>query len=371
MTAEAGGGHRRGRRAVVAVVAVMAAGVAGAGIAGVFSGSGPSAGRAAGGGYKTSTAVVERRSLTSQTQVAATLGDAGSYTVVNQASGTITGLPAVGKVIHQGKVLYRVSDSPVVLLYGKVPAYRPLSEGMTGRDVAELNRDLVRLGYATSGDVAAVGWDYFGWDTKYALELLQEHLGITNRTGSLGLGDAVFLPTAAKVTAWGSGVVEGGAATPGSAILTATSTTPEVTIDLDASQQTEVKAGDKVAIALPDGTTTPGVITSVGPVASTDSSGTATITVQVALTHPKAAGRLNQAPVTVSITTGSVTSALVVPVDALLAQPGGGYAVEVTGPGGTHHLVKVSAGLFDDAAGLVQVSGAGLAAGQHVVVPAL
>jgi hypothetical protein len=32
--------------------------------------------------------------------------------------------------------------------------------------------------------------------------------------------------------------------------------------------------------------------------------------------------------------------------------------------------VAVSLGLFDDAAGLVQVTGTGLAAGQHVVVPA-
>ena len=73
---------------------------------------------------------------------------------------------------------------------------------------------------------------------------------------------------------------------------------------------------------------------------------------------------------TVAITTASVNNVLVVPVDALLSQPRGGYAVEVTGPGG-HHLVPVSLGLFDDAAGLVQVTGSGLAAGQHVVVPAL
>jgi hypothetical protein len=33
--------------------------------------------------------------------------------------------------------------------------------------------------------------------------------------------------------------------------------------------------------------------------------------------------------------------------------------------------VPVTLGLFDDAAGLVQVSGSGLAAGQRVVVPAL
>ena len=47
----------------------------------------------------------------------------------------------------------------------------------------------------------------------------------------------------------------------------------------------------------------------------------------------------------------------------------GGYDVEVTGPSG-HHLVKVQVGLFDDAAGLVQVTG-NLTPGQHVVVPGL
>jgi multidrug efflux pump subunit AcrA (membrane-fusion protein) len=81
------------------------------------------------------------------------------------------------------------------------------------------------------------------------------------------------------------------------------------------------------------------------------------------------AGNLNQAPVEVTITTGAVSNALIVPVDALLAQPGGAYAVEVTGPGG-HHLVKVTPGLFDDAAGTVQVTG-NLTPGQRVVVPGI
>ena len=105
------------------------------------------------------------------------------------------------------------------------------------------------------------------------------------------------------------------------------------------------------------------------------SSSTATITVLVSLTDPKAAGSLNQEPVEVTITTGSASNALIVPVDALLAQPvkgdgeAGGYAVEVTGPGG-HHLVKVTPGLFDDAAGTVQVTG-NLTTGQHVVVPGI
>jgi multidrug efflux pump subunit AcrA (membrane-fusion protein) len=142
-----------------------------------------------------------------------------------------------------------------------------------------------------------------------------------------------------------------------------------VTIALNADQQSEVKAGDKVMITLPDGSTTPGVVSSVGKVAKGTGS-SATVTVLVALTHPKAGGHLDQAPVTVAITTGSVDNVLVVPVNALLARPGGGYAVEVISPAG-HHLVRVSVGVFDDAAGLVQVSGSGLVAGQHVVVPAL
>ena len=84
---------------------------------------------------------------------------------------------------------------------------------------------------------------------------------------------------------------------------------------------------------------------------------------------PAATGTWDQAPVQVGITTASVPDALVVPVTALLAQSTGGYAVEVAGAGASHHLVPVSLGLFDDADGLVQVTGSGLAAGQQVVVP--
>ena len=57
---------------------------------------------------------------------------------------------------------------------------------------------------------------------------------------------------------------------------------------------------------------------------------------------------------------------LVVPVTALLAQStGGAYAVEVVGAGASNHLVRVSLGLFDDADGLVAVTGSGLVAGQE------
>jgi hypothetical protein len=367
-------------------VAAAAAAVV-AGVSGVFGSGSPAAGTAS-SAYRTSTATVTRQSLTSQTQVAAMLGDAGTYSVVNQAQGTITELPRAGQEVRQGQVLYQVSGSPVVLLYGPVPAYRDLAEGMTGPDVAELNADLVQLRYVTAAQLGPrSGWNYFSAETAYALELLQAHLGVT-QTGTLGLGQAVFLPSAALITGLGSGTVAGGTATPGSVVLTASSTTPMVTIALDPAQQTEVTDGEQVSITLPDGAATPGVVSQVAAVAtasgssslggpgSSDNPGgsgsgnSATIAVQVTLSDPKAAGRLNQAPVQVTITTGSVASALVVPVDALLAQASGGYAVEVIGAAGHHRLVPVSLGMFDDAAGLVQVTGTGLAAGQQVVVPA-
>jgi len=95
-----------------------------------------------------------------------------------------------------------------------------------------------------------------------------------------------------------------------------------------------------------------------------------TVAVGVSPSDPAATGTWDQAPVQVGIITASVPDALAVPVTALLARAGGGYSVEVVGAGGINHLVAVSLGLFDDAAGLVQVAGSGLAAGQAVVVPA-
>ena len=63
--------------------------------------------------YHTETYTVIRQSLTSQIQEDATLGDAGSYSVINQAqgasagsgSGTFTSLPQIGAVARQASVL--------------------------------------------------------------------------------------------------------------------------------------------------------------------------------------------------------------------------------------------------------------------------
>jgi hypothetical protein len=312
---------------------------------------------------------ITRQALSSQTESSGTLGFAGSYSVINGASGTLTWLPAVGQVITEGGVLYRVDGAPVILLAGDVPVYRALSDGTSGADVEQLNRDLVALGYATSGELSPTS-DEFSGATVDAMEALQKHLGVT-QTGALALGQAVFLPPGSlRVTAVAGTL--GANAGPGSPLLTGSSARRVVSLELDAAEQADVAVGDRVTITLPDNSDTPGVVTSIGTVASAgQNGGSPTVPVTVRPLDPRATGSIDQAPVDVAITTGSVNSALVVPVDALLALAGGGYAVEEVSAAGRHQLVGVSLGLFDDASGMVQVSGPGLAVGQRVVVPSL
>jgi hypothetical protein len=347
------------------VVVVVAAGAVAA-WRGVFSPaatSGPAPRAAA-----PATALVTRQDLSATTPVTATLGYAGSYMVTGRGVGTLTWLPSPGRVIRQGQALYRTDNgSPVALLYGSVPDWRTLGEGVTGQDVSQLNHDLVTLGYTDRANIVALGWDYYSWETAYGVQQVEEHLGVSYPSGALTLGQVVFEPEALRVTRV-TGSLGGPASGP---VLAATSNRHVVTIPLDVSGPSEVKAGDAVTVTLPDGTTTPGVVSSVGAVATITSSQqgpTTTIPVRVTLTDPRAERTLDQAPVTVNITTASSGGpVLAVPVTALMAQASGGYRVEVVSPGNTRRWVPATPGIFDDANGLVQVTG-NLTPGERVVV---
>jgi len=303
-----------------------------------------------------------------QQALAAARSAAASY----GASASYTMLPGAGEVIRRGQPLYAANDSPTLLLYGTTPAWRSFAAGMSpGRDVAELNANLRALGYE-----APVG-EMFTSATGQAIGALEraDRLPVTD---AFPLGSVVFEPAAVRVT--GVTPTLGQPVQPGP-IMTLSSTRPDVSIELDASQQSQVRAGDRVFVTFPDNSTTPGVVSLVGKVATTppgsqNNSGGGgapsmpTVEVDVRLLHPAVAGALDQAPVSVSITTAGVSNALVVPVNALVALAGGGYALEEVTAAGTHRLAPVTPGLFDDQAGLVQVSGSELAAGQRVVVPA-
>ncbi len=285
---------------------------------------------------------------------------------------TFTMLPSVGASIARGQSLFALSGHPTALFYGSLVPSRAFAAGMSpGSDVAALNANLKALGY----DVGSSGATFTA-QTGAAIRSFQSARGMTV-TGELTLGSVIFERGPVRVTTVTPEVGAGVTAAP---VLGITSTRRQVAIALSASEQSSVRVGDRVSISLPSEQTTPGVVSSVGTVAKAPASkeggggpeggeeGGATVEVDVKPSEPRAIGHLDEAPVEVSITTASVAGALCVPVDALLALAGGGYALEVA-EGAAHRLKSVRTGLFDDAEGLVQVSGVSVRAGQRVVVP--
>ena len=128
--------------------------------------------------------------------------DGSPYSVVNQARGTYTKLPAAGKVIRQGHVLYRVDDRPVVLLYGSTPAYRTLSAGASRARCGRAQRGSRRAWLHHPRSSTAVR-RLRGGD-RHGRKKLQAALGVSE-TGTLTLGKVVFAARAVRVTSVSAG----------------------------------------------------------------------------------------------------------------------------------------------------------------------
>jgi HlyD family secretion protein len=356
----------------------------------------------------TGTATVARTEVVERQQVAGTLGYGDSVTVPGQAAGgsgssggggsagaggggqaqdgIVTRMPAVGAVLGRGQALFEVDGHPVPLWYGTRPAWRAFQLGMTdGADVRQLEANLVALGFDPDRAITVDG--HYSGATAAAVKRWQRATGRA-RTGAVALGQVVFVPSPVRVA---TVAATAGAPLPsGTAVLTVTSTRPQVTVALETALQQLVRRGDRVEVILPDGKTTRGTVATVSRVATQPSTGSgqnggenqgeggsgsssgtgqATVQVTVRLANPKAAANLDQAPVQVAITTQAARGVLAVPINALLAQPGGGYAVQLVN-GNDRRRVAVRTGLFDETAGLVEVQGAGLAQGATVEVPA-
>ncbi len=161
-----------------------------------------------------------------------------------------------------------------------------------------------------------------------------------------------------------------------------------MTVDLDASLQSEATVGEHVMVEMPSNQQVEGKVTAVSAVAQSSSNsgngnsggggssgggngngngngnGSSSSTIPVTITlkgHQRTAG-LDQAAVSVNFIKQRAANVLSVPVTALLATSGTSYAVqEAVAP---HKLIPVITGLF--AAGYVQVSGSGIYPGLQV-----
>jgi peptidoglycan hydrolase-like protein with peptidoglycan-binding domain len=343
------------------------------------------------------TATVERQTLVARELVDGTLGYADARTLVNRLEGsdgssgaeggadsrgggagggggdgtggtaTLTRTARPGSVVRRGGVLYWVDGKPVLLMYGATPAYRTLKDGVAdGPDVEQLEANLAALGF-----YPGIVDEEFTSSTASAVEDWQESEGL-DETGQVELGRVAFLPSARRIGARKTPV--GHALAEGGEVLETTSTRRVVNVELDVAKQSYARRGDGVRVTLPGGAEVRGRITRVGQVAyAKPGSGGGgmgsddqelVVDVSIALRSSRGTRRYDQAPVSVALARDRRRDALVVPVEALLAQRGGGYAVELAGSG---RLVPVRTGLFAD--GLVVVAGRGISEGTRVRVP--
>ncbi len=322
----------------------------------------------------TGTAHVVRTTLRTTKQYYGTLGYGTPVAVTGATAGqAYTWLPRPGAVIRQGETLCEVDGRSVPLLAGARPAWRRLAVGVPdGPDVGQLNTDLVALGYASG----IAGNTTYDWRTRAAVEDWQTARGVP-ATGAIELGEVVFASAPLRVA--GVTATVGGPAQPGQPLLSATGPAQLVDLPVPVDQAYLVHRGDPVTVTMPDAVTqVSGTVVDVSAAASqasTEASGApqpngppaaATVDATIRLRNSGVAARFTSAPVSVAITVQQARNVLAVPVSALLARPGGGYAVTVVDELGSHD-VPVTPGLYSDA--LVQISGPGIRVGTTVAVP--
>jgi peptidoglycan hydrolase-like protein with peptidoglycan-binding domain len=316
---------------------------------------------------------------------------------------------AAGQTISNGEKLAEIDGEPLFALTGRVPAWRDITPGESGPDVAELQKALGSLGYYTGGDTPG----FFGTATQDAVSLYYEHLGYTApATGGVPMADVIFLPSLpAKVIA-----VNGAKGQqPGQPFLElAARGSLALTGELPPAYAAQVKPGLKVKIfdevtgihatgTISDvGTATTitpigaivnvgGGSASVGSAGATGagstgsgSTGTAGSSNSGSATNPGATpfiplavqpskplpAALNGENVLVTVETGRTEGAvLTVPVAAIVTTGSGTSYVTVAGADGKQTQVAVTPGISEN--GYVQVTpvtAGKLAAGDSVVV---
>ncbi|WP_144123212.1 efflux RND transporter periplasmic adaptor subunit [Catellatospora sichuanensis] len=307
------------------------------------------------------TATVTRQTLSDTETKSGTLGYGTEHTVGARSAGTVTWLAAENAVIGRGKPLFRIDDQPVVLLYGALPAYRQLRNGVEGADVKQLEQNLQALGY----DGFTVDREFTS-STASAVREWQEDLGLPE-TGVVEPGRIVFAGGQVRVDALSASV--GDLVQPGTPILTRSGVDRAVVVELEVADERLAEVGAAVEVELPDGKRVPGKVGRVQTVIAPGVNGadpTTNLEVTVSLAAKEAVQGFHQAAVDVDFTAETRESVLTVPVAALLALAEGGYGVEVVEGGGSR-IVAVQTGLF--AAGRVEVSGDGLAEGTVVGMP--
>jgi len=108
-------------------------------------------------------------------------------TLYAPSSGVVTEVVAASGTFEAGDIVLRLNERPVVLIPGPIPAFRDLTLGDRGRDVAALQDFLATQGYRVPADRAA-----FTEATRSAVQAWQRSLGLPT-SGVVALGDVLFV----------------------------------------------------------------------------------------------------------------------------------------------------------------------------------
>jgi hypothetical protein len=304
---------------------------------------------------------VVRTELQATTELTGNVAYVSDRTVVNRLGGregaaTLTRIATQGSVIDRGAKMFSINAAPVVMLVGATPAWRTLEPGVAGTDVRQLESNLKTLGYG-----GFTVDSRFTLETATAVRQWQRDIGAPV-DGVVDLGEVVFLPNPVRVQQ--DLRTLGDAVEAGAEILTVGPTAPVVTVDLTEAQLSLVAAGERVIVRLANRTEVPGSVRSLG--AAQQGEGQRVIPAIISLSRPADALKLVGSTAILRVVTDTRKDVLAVPVTALLAVAGGGYALEVD-RGGSLVRVDVTPGIFD-ARGLVEITGTGIQAGDRVVV---
>lgn len=299
------------------------------------------------------TATVTRGDLVESRTAAGTLGYGAPTPVPGSGSGTVTWLPRPGQVVHRDEPLYAVDEQPVRAFTGTTPLWRPLTRGLRGADVRQLNENLAALGY----DVAEDG--VFGRRTAAAVRKWQKDRGLPV-TGTIDAGQVAFVDGTVRVAS-----VPGRLGQPAAGdVLQVTSTDRVVTATVAQRDAEPFAVGTAVRVLVNGGgEAMAGEVVDAVPAESDDGKQNVTVTVSFDAGDrhlPEAASAQVVAP---GHTERDVLS---VPVSALVAHGSSGYAVDVVGKGGQTRRVPVEVGFVAD--GRAAVTG-DVAEGARVAVP--
>lgn len=166
-------------------------------------------------------------------------------TLSAQLSGTLTSLDATQEEPqHIGDLLYTVDMQPVVLAEGNIPAYRELSEGMRGPDIAQLQRFLNTVrGYGLVPD------GNFGSRTTTAILKWNKKLGFDDQE-SVPLGRLVFTPHIPVALTWEKDIEVGAPIHSGDSIAKTLQSEPRFTMTIPTGQLTLISQGMLASITM-------------------------------------------------------------------------------------------------------------------------